>query len=93
MSAVMTGLLVATGDDCTGECEKAGPWGLAIILVLCVICYFLFKSMSRHLKKVRQQFPTEPEDQAPTAPAADEAPVGTDEPTVQVSADEPESQP
>lgn len=42
-------------DDCTGECLKSGPWGLAIILVLCVACYFLFRSMSKHLKKVREQ--------------------------------------
>ena len=42
-------------DDCTGECLKSGPWGLAIILVLCVACYFLFRSMSKHIKKVREQ--------------------------------------
>jgi hypothetical protein len=41
--------------NCTGECLKSGPWGLAIILILGIACYFLFKSMSRHLKKVRMQ--------------------------------------
>lgn len=41
--------------DCTGECLKSGPWGLAIILILCVACYFLFRSMSKHIKKVREQ--------------------------------------
>jgi len=46
---------VILADDCTGECLKSGPWGLAIILVLCVACYFLFRSMSKHIKKVREQ--------------------------------------
>lgn len=41
----------------TGEAAKSGPLGFAVILVLCVGCYFLFKSMSRHLKRVREQFP------------------------------------
>jgi hypothetical protein len=43
----------------TGEASKSGPWGLAIILLLCLACYFLFKSMSRHMRKVREQFPTD----------------------------------
>jgi hypothetical protein len=41
----------------SGEAVKSGPWGLAIILLLCVACYFLFKSMSKHLRRVREQFP------------------------------------
>ena len=36
---------------------KSGPIGLAVILLLCVACYFLFKSMSKHLRKVREEFP------------------------------------
>lgn len=55
-----------SADDCTGECLKSGPWGLAIVLLLCVACYFLFRSMSRHLKKVRVDFPS---DQPPAAAA------------------------
>lgn len=43
----------------SGEAAKSGPIGFAVILVLCVVCYFLFKSMSKHLKKVREQFPGE----------------------------------
>jgi hypothetical protein len=42
---------------CTGECQKSGPLGLLVILLLCVACYFLFKSMSKHLKRVRENFP------------------------------------
>jgi hypothetical protein len=66
----------------TGEAAKSGPLGLALILVLCVACYFLFKSMSKHLKKVREQFPAEP-------PAGEAAPVnGADAPAASVPADE-----
>ena len=41
-----------------GEGVKSGPLGLAVILVLCVAMYFLFKSMSKHLKRVREEFPS-----------------------------------
>lgn len=40
-----------------GESKKSGPIGLAVILALCVGCYFLFKSMSKHMRKVREEFP------------------------------------
>jgi hypothetical protein len=43
----------------SGEGVKSGPIGLAVILLLCVAVYFLFKSMSRHLKKVREEFPSD----------------------------------
>jgi len=62
MSAALAGDLLAK----TGEAAKAGPIAFAVILVLCVACYFLFKSMSKHLKRVRENFPADP---APTAPA------------------------
>jgi hypothetical protein len=54
----------------SGEAVKSGPWGLAIILVLCVACYFLFKSMSKHLRRVREQFPG----QQPRPPADGQRP-------------------
>jgi hypothetical protein len=44
----------------SGEAAKSGPIGLAVILVLCIVSYFLFKSMSKHLKTVREEFPTDP---------------------------------
>jgi hypothetical protein len=50
----------------SGEAVKSGPIGLAIILILCIVCYFLFKSMSKHLRTVREQFP--PDASAPPAP-------------------------
>jgi len=58
-----------------GEGVKSGPIALAIILVLCIVAYFLFKSMSKHLKKVRDEFPT---DQGEEPPSRDEPePSGT----------------
>ena len=48
----------------TSEGMKSGPIGLAIVLLLCIACYFLFKSMSGHLRRVREDFPKDP----PTGP-------------------------
>jgi hypothetical protein len=56
-----------------GEGVKSGPIGLAVILVLCIAAYFLFKSMSKHLKKVREEFPT---DEPPAPAEAAAAPEG-----------------
>ena len=56
----------------TSEGSKSGPLGLVLILVLCVACYFLFKSMSKHLRKVREEFPAQlppPPGARATAPA------------------------
>jgi hypothetical protein len=50
----------------SGEGWKSGPMGFAIILLLCIACYFLFKSMSKHMRKVREEFPAE----LPGPPAA-----------------------
>jgi hypothetical protein len=59
----------------SGESVKSGPIGFAVILVLCIACYFLFKSMSKHLRKVREEFPGE---ERPAEPGADEP--GADRP-------------
>lgn len=61
--------LVVLADGPTGEAAKSGPWGLAIILLLCAGCYFLFKSMSKHLRKVREEFGQD--EPKPPAPAAE----------------------
>lgn len=74
--------------SCTGECQKSGPLGLVVIIVLCVGCYFLFKSMSKHLKRVREDYPAElpadrprPTSAAPIVPTAGgRAAVAGDEP-------------
>jgi hypothetical protein len=41
----------------SGEAAKSGPIGLAVILLLCIACYFLFKSLSKHLRTVRERYP------------------------------------
>jgi hypothetical protein len=51
-----------------GEAVKSGPIGLAVILILCIVCYFLFKSMSKHMRKVREEFPGQQPDEAPAPP-------------------------
>ena len=72
----------------SGEGLKSGPLGFAVILVLCVASYFLFKSMSKHLKKVREEFPADTSS-APAAPVATDRQPATIEPTIEPTADEP----
>jgi hypothetical protein len=55
----VTAIDVATALLADDESKKSGPIGLVVILVLCIACYFLFKSMSKHLRKVREEFPTD----------------------------------
>jgi hypothetical protein len=58
-----------------GESDKSGPIGLAVILVLCILCYLLFKSMSKHLRKVREEFPAD--GQSPAGPEVGRANLAT----------------
>lgn len=55
------------------ENKKASALGLAVILALCVACFFLFRSMTKHLKKVRGGFPGQQAGK-PTGPAASTRP-------------------
>jgi hypothetical protein len=68
--------LVVLADGPTGEAAKSGPWGLAIILLLCAGCYFLFKSMSKHLRKVREEFGQNEPKPPGTEGAATDGPSG-----------------
>jgi hypothetical protein len=73
-------------DDEGGENQKAGPLGLAVILLLCVASYFLFRSMSRRLRNVREKFPTEPIPPRPaTMPTARPADEPTGEPVQRIT--------
>lgn len=47
---------------------KAGPVALFVIVLLCGAAYFLFRSMSRHLRRVPEDFAP------PTAEQIDPAP-------------------
>jgi hypothetical protein len=52
------GVLLASGDNSLG----AGFIGFMVVVALGVACYFLFRSMTRHLRKVPASFETPPED-------------------------------
>ncbi|SOD75164.1 hypothetical protein SAMN05892883_4369 [Jatrophihabitans sp. GAS493] len=78
-SAAPTGSTDNSGD---GEDHKAGPWGLGIVLILCIACYFLFRSMSRHLRTVREEFPGDPAD----GPVPQTLPIRPDAPSAPTAA-------
>jgi len=71
---MVAAVVVRAAGDPSGEAAKSGPWGLAIILLLCLACYFLFKSMSKHMRKVREQFPIERGRTRPGTPGAQAPP-------------------
>lgn len=77
VAALSVAWMLADDDSGGGEAKKAGPIALAVILVLCVACYFLFRSMTRHLRKVREQFP-ETKRSEPADPRDEPPPNGTD---------------
>jgi hypothetical protein len=54
-----------------GARAKAGPIALLVILLLCTACYFLFRSMTKHLRKVRDEFPGEPPPEPPAEQSAE----------------------
>jgi hypothetical protein len=91
--------LVLLADS--GEAKKAGPLALAVVLVLFIACYFLFRSMSRHLRKVGTEFPVgapraePPAGGAPSRPAdgADEQAAGSPGPADTESPSPPETSP
>jgi hypothetical protein len=72
VSALSLHLLAArpVATSCTGECQKSGPLGLLVIL---------FKSLSRHLRNVRDHFPAElpPDPLSPKRPVATTLPAPT----------------
>lgn len=55
----------------SGEGAKAGPWWFVVILLLCVASYFLYRSMSKHLRKVRDGFPTDEKSESERRPPTD----------------------
>ena len=73
----------------SGEAAKSGPIGFAVILGLCVVCYFLFKSMSKHLRKVREQYPSA----APETPQAGATSTGDQVDLVKRNTDPPPTAP
>ena len=68
----------------SGEAAKSGPIGLAVILLLCIACYFLFKSLSKHLRTVRERYPQPPQPllQPPQSPQQVDSVEAVAQPTV-----------
>jgi hypothetical protein len=61
-------LLAAAGDQSLEDVGKAGPIGLAVILLLLIAAALLVKSMGRHLKKIPRSFDPEDQFQVPDTP-------------------------
>ncbi|HVX69775.1 MAG TPA: hypothetical protein VHA79_08810 [Mycobacteriales bacterium] len=59
MSVVAASRLLASGDSAFG----AGFIAFVIVLALSVASFFLFRSMSRHLRKVPDSFDPPPTDE------------------------------
>jgi len=89
-SALLLADAVATGS---GESKKSGPIGLAVILLLCVACYFLFKSMSKHLRRVREDFPADGAARGDATQAAAQEPASKPGPDATEPGDQPGDQP
>lgn len=68
--------LAVLADESGGESKKAGPIGLLVILLLAVACYFLFRSMTRHLRRVRDGFPGRGSGSSPGSPGPGSASPG-----------------
>jgi hypothetical protein len=67
--SVVAGVAVlADGDNAFG----AGFIAFVVVMALCLACYFLFRSMNRHLKGLPTTFP-----QPPPSPVEDDAPTVT----------------
>lgn len=60
MTGAGVGALLA-GEDT----DKAGPLGLLVLILIGIATYFLFRSMSRHLRRVREGFPIAPSPMPP----------------------------
>ena len=59
-------MLLAAGDDVRGpEFGKAGPLGLAVIVILLAVTFLLVRSMNKHVSKLPESFDDpEPDDRA-----------------------------
>lgn len=55
---------LADDTDVGDEKHKAGPIAIVVIAVLCIVCFFLFRSMSKHLRRVRENAEAQQRDDA-----------------------------
>jgi hypothetical protein len=87
-AAALHAVAVLADDDTGGESKKAGPIALLVILLLAIACFFLFRSMSKHLRRVRDGFPTDdpppkasPPNAARNAEPKQDSPAGDADPS------------
>jgi hypothetical protein len=73
-SVVAAATILADGDSAFG----AGFVAFIVVVALGVACYFLFKSMNRHLKGLPTTFPQPPAEEVETAEPAAEPPAPTE---------------
>ncbi|MEO7288402.1 MAG: hypothetical protein ABI140_15885 [Jatrophihabitantaceae bacterium] len=64
-------------DSDTG---KGSPIGFFVVLVLVIAVYFLYRSLSRHIKRVPAEFPP-PDRKVPAEPTEPTEPTGPSEPS------------
>jgi hypothetical protein len=71
---VAASTILADGDNAFG----AGFIAFVVVVALCVACYFLFRSMNRHLKGLPTKFPQPPDEQTETTEPAAETSAPTE---------------
>ena len=69
----MTILAAAAAASSTSAWDQPGTIAFLVVFGMCVIMYFVFRSMAKHLRKVRAAAVLEAE-QADASPAADAGP-------------------
>jgi hypothetical protein len=67
-------MILADGDSAFG----AGFIAFVVVVALCLACYFLFRSMNRHLKGLPTKFPQPPADENEATEPAVDAPAPTE---------------
>jgi hypothetical protein len=73
-SVVAGATILADGDSAFG----AGFIAFVVVVALCLACYFLFRSMNRHLKGLPTKFPQPPADETEASEPAVDTPAPTE---------------
>lgn len=60
-------VLLAAGTSLGDEVHKAGPLWAVVVVLLGIACFFLFRSMSRHLRYVREHAESATDEPRPSA--------------------------
>jgi hypothetical protein len=84
VSLILAGHAVLADND-TG---KGSPIGLFVVLLLVIAVYFLYRSLSRHLRNLPESFDKPAEPNQAAEPAQATAPLETTEPAETKANDE-----